>query len=87
MNGDHSNAPAPLSTDPVSLPQPLRIKGPDGKQYTSYAIRHYQAFERGMEARKGGKESTACPYRAEIMVGFWLAGFNSPSAIAATVKP
>lgn len=69
------------------LPRPLRITGPDNRTYTTWTMKHYVAFERGMEARKAGKLDTACPYRSEIMVAFWLAGFNSPSAISATVTP
>jgi hypothetical protein len=62
----------------TKLPIPLKITGPDGRRYTTYTAKHYEAFERGMEARKAGKAETSCPYRSEL-AEFWLAGFNSPT--------
>lgn len=62
-----------------TLPKPLRITGPDGTKYTTYTVKHYQAFERGMDARKSGRPETACPFRSEELVAFWLAGYNSPT--------
>lgn len=60
----------------TTLPIPLRIVGPDSRHYTTYTVKHYDAFERGMQARKAGKPDTACPYRSEL-AQFWLAGYNS----------
>jgi len=39
----------------TKLPIPLKFTGPNGQQYTTYTVKHYAAFERGMEARKAGK--------------------------------